>query len=231
MSAEFDKYSASYGDEVTKALGFSRVPHGYYTEVKVNWILSFLSGALAATRRPQVLDVGCGDGGTDRLLIPHVDGLRGVDVSSAMIAQARSRNPEAEYAWYDGKRLPFDDQTFHLTFAICVMHHVPVQDWAIFVSELARVTKPGGYVVIFEHNRWNPATRLVVKRCPFDKEAVLVAASKLKLLMTANTLVCERARYILLTPFAVAPMQWLERMCRSVPFGAQYFVAAKKSEA
>jgi len=26
-------------------------------------------------------------------------------------------------------------------------------------------------------------------------------------------------------------MQWLERMCRSVPFGAQYFVAAKKSEA
>ena len=58
------------------------------------------------------------------------------------------------------------------TYATCVMHHVPRARWRLFASELGRVTRPGGTVLTFEHNPYNPLTRrpspiapLIAVRC------------------------------------------------------------------
>ncbi|TIP36642.1 MAG: methyltransferase domain-containing protein, partial [Mesorhizobium sp.] len=75
----------------------------------------------------------------------------------------------------EGAQLPFDAGEFDAVFAICVMHHVPPADWAKFSSEMARVTRPGGAVLIFEHNPYNPLTRRIVSACPFDENAVLLS--------------------------------------------------------
>jgi len=115
---------------------------------------------------------------------------------------------------------PYADETFDLTFAICVLHHVAPGDWPGFVGELVRVTRPGGLVALFEHNPLNPLTRLVVNRCVFDEDAVLLRSGRLELLMDQHSVVGTSSRYLLFTPWRA--LRRLERRLRRIPLGAQY---------
>ena len=98
-----------------------------------------------------------------------------MDVSDSSIELARTRNPEIDYHHSADGKLPFESASFDVVFAICVWHHVPPDQWTTFISELSRVTVPNGLLLIYEHNPWNPLTRLVVSRCAFDEDAVLVS--------------------------------------------------------
>ena len=92
-----------------------------------------------------------------------------------MVERASQRNPDVEYVAYDGVTFPFDTGSFDVVFASCVFHHVVPHERARLAGEMARVTRDGGIVTILEHNPFNPATRLVVSRCEFDKDAILLA--------------------------------------------------------
>ncbi len=72
----------------------------------------------------RALDVGCGVGVTDAHLAGRFAELQGVDTSEEAIRRAAAANPGVLYRAYDGDRLPYEDETFDLAFAICVMHHV-----------------------------------------------------------------------------------------------------------
>src|SRR4029077_15731267 len=102
--------------------------------------------------------------------------LVGVDVSEKVLQAARFRNPEIEYRHFSNDVLPFEDRSFDVVFAICVWHHVPPDRWRNFLSEIARVVAAKGILLIYEHNPWNPLTRLAVARCAFDAHSVLLTA-------------------------------------------------------
>ena len=110
----------------------------------------------------------------DEHLAGAVGRLVGLDVSAEMTSRAAERNPGVEYVVSDAAMFPFADSTFDVAFASCVLHHVPRGERAALVAELARVVRPGGLVSVLEHNPINPATRLVVARCEFDEDAVLL---------------------------------------------------------
>ena len=77
--------------------------------------------------RLEALDVGCGPGETDAFLEGAFADCTGVDLSEPMVRRAAERNPWAPYAAYEkGDPLPFDDASLDVTFAICVLHHVPL---------------------------------------------------------------------------------------------------------
>ena len=169
------------------------------------------------------LDVGCGDGLFDRYLA-GLGELDGADASEAMIERARETNPHARYHVADGVGLPFADDAFDLVFTVCVLHHVPPEERDRFAAELRRVTRPGGLVVVFEHNPWNPLTRLVVARCPFDEDTVLLGRREAsRRLATAGLRTVEHG-YLLFSPWRATR---LERLLARVPLGAQYYVAAQ----
>jgi SAM-dependent methyltransferase len=153
--------------------------------------------------------------------------LDGADVSEEAIERAAADNPDVAYRAYEGSALPYDEETFDVVFAMCVLHHVPPQDWSAFVDDLARVTCPGGLLVVFEHNPLNPLTRLVVRRVPFDEGVVLVGRRSLRGLARAAGLTVEETRYVLFFPWARAPFPQLERWLAPLPGGAQYFVACR----
>lgn len=102
----------------------------------------------------KLLEVGVGTG----LALPHyAPGLRvtGIDLSPHMLERARERmterprhNVEALLEM-DATALDFPDATFDLTVAMFVMTVVP--DPVQVMHELARVTKPGGAVLICNH--------------------------------------------------------------------------------
>jgi ubiquinone/menaquinone biosynthesis C-methylase UbiE len=88
----------------------------------------------------RALDVGTGTGAVARLLSelwPEAE-VVGVDASSGMIAEARRLGRE-RYELGDATALPFDDASFDL---------VTLNNMIPFFGELARVTRPGGVVVI-----------------------------------------------------------------------------------
>ena len=185
---------------------------------------------LPGESEPAVLDVGCGVGLMASLLEARFPGLVGVDVARGVLPQARRNAPGARFVGFDGIRLPFRDGCFDLVFAVCVVHHVGVDGWPGFAAELARVTRPGGVVVIFEHNPLNPLTRAVVSRCEFDRDAVLLGRRQVRRLLDGAGLEACAARYILFFPWAGRLWSGLEAVLHWLPLGAQHYVAARKVE-
>jgi SAM-dependent methyltransferase len=182
---------------------------------------------LGDRRSVDALDVGCGIGLTDRYLEGRFRSLTGVDVSPGVLERAEQTNPWARYVLYDGERLPFEDGTFDLTFAVCVIQVIEPSQRARFVSELTRVTRPAGLVVAFEHNPFNPLTRLVVRRCAFGHDASMLTLGRMAALFRRASLAVVQRGYILLFPLRGSRLQRLERGVARLPLGAQYYLAAR----
>jgi ubiquinone/menaquinone biosynthesis C-methylase UbiE len=102
-----------------------------------------------------ILDVGCGTGDDCRQMAQFVTGggrVVGVDNSQAMLAEAQrraaSQNLPIEFRAADALHLPFADQTFDACRADRSLMHVPDPRQAL--SEMLRVTKPQGRIVVYE---------------------------------------------------------------------------------
>jgi len=231
MAVDFNSYVATYQEQIRQSQSFARVHQAVYLQIKANALKRLVQERFGDTRTARVLDVGCGMG----LMETHLDGafaeLVGVDPASQAIEYAQRSAVCARFASYDGRCLPFPDRQFDVAFAVCVMHHVPPPQWPQFLAEIERVLRPGGMVVIFEHNPFNPLTRLAVARCAFDRDAVLLPGRNTVQLLEASGLVHVRRRYLLFLPWEGRVWSAAERMLGWLPLGAQYYVAGFKREA
>jgi SAM-dependent methyltransferase len=223
VSEDFDDVAGSYEQLVDRSIAFAGRGHDFYLEAKAEALLELVRRRLGDPADVRALDVGCGDGLFDAHL-RALGALVGVDPSGAMIERARRLNPHGEYEVADGTALPQSDGEFDLVFAVCVLHHVPPESRDTFAHELRRVTRPGGLAVVFEHNPYNPLTRLAVARCAFDEDAELLRlAETRRRLASAGLRVVDQA-YVLFVPWRA---RRLERAVSRVPLGAQYYVAAE----
>ena len=220
---EFDRYGeGAYERALERSISFGGQDAGFYNEVKARRLVDLARRLLGDPSRLAALDVGAGIGLVDEHLKDDLARVVGLDVSTQMVRRATERNRGVEYVAYDGVTFPFEDASFDLVFASCVFHHVPIADRPRLAAQMARVTRPGGLAVILEHNPLNPATRLVVSRCEFDEDAVLLRMSETRALL-ANAALTERERaYILFFPWR----NRIERHLGRLPLGAQYYVAA-----
>jgi len=200
----------------------------FVTKVKAEYIIDLITQHSGTPDRLSALDVGCGIGNFHPLLRPKFERLVGVDISPVSIELARANNPGVDYQLYDGHRLPYPDGHFDVAFTVCVMHHVPTDQWPDFASEMFRVLKPGGLALVFEHNPANPLTTRIVNRCPFDADAVLLPRRRTTDLFKGAGFRDVRARSIMTVPPAGNLLRSVDRMFGRLPFGAQYYVAAAK---
>jgi ubiquinone/menaquinone biosynthesis C-methylase UbiE len=102
----------------------------------------------------RVLDVGCGMGDDVFAIaerVGHSGAVVGADASEAMIEEARRRAPPGapvSFQVADARALPFADGAFDGVRAERLLMHVPEVPRA--VAEMARVTRPGGRVSVFD---------------------------------------------------------------------------------
>jgi SAM-dependent methyltransferase len=224
---QFDAYRESYRADLEEVLPIGGKDMDRFTEAKARHLLGIAERELGGAAGLDVLDVGCGGGETDRFLDGRFASLSGTDVSQGLLEVAREVNPAVDYRAGDGERLPYDDDSFHLSFCINVVHHVPPPDWARFVAEMGRVTRPGGLVAVFEHNPLNPMTRRIVSQCRFDDDAVLLTRRTATGLLREGGLGPVAGGYVLFLPVRAGWTTALDRSLRWLPLGAQYFVAGR----
>ncbi len=96
----------------------------------------------------KVLDVGCGVGQVVQRLIDAGYEANGVEVSEPNIVKAKQVSDRCRL--YDGRSLPFDDATFDSVGALNVLEHV--EEPEAFITEIVRVVRPGGKVVLSSPN-------------------------------------------------------------------------------
>jgi SAM-dependent methyltransferase len=216
---------------VQSSIDFIGQDHDYFVRVKAAHLVSVVRRNMGEPAGLSVLDVGCGVGLTDSYLVPQFSRVCGVDISEDEIKVAARNNPGVTYTVYEGSSLPFSDGEFDATFAVCVLHHVPPDAWGRFVREMSRVTSPTGLVIVFEHNPYNPLTRLAVYRCAFDEGVVLLRRKRLEELFMAQGLDVAEEAYVVLLPWELPFSARLESLLAGLPLGAQYFVAGRRAAA
>ena len=226
----FDKYIETYKTEIQDSIGFIGQDVDFFIELKVDLLTKLAEKNLGSLSGIKALDIGSGVGLVDRFLKTSIKDLYGVDVESGVVEKAKQNNPEVTYNIYDGLKLPFDDNTFDLTFAINVMHHVPPAHWNNFAREMNRVLKPGGIAAVFEHNPLNPLTRIAVARCEFDRDAVLLNHKTIRRLLSEAKLEVIKDAYIVFFPFKAKFFRSVELTLGWLPFGAQHFAAGRKKQ-
>jgi ubiquinone/menaquinone biosynthesis C-methylase UbiE len=101
-----------------------------------------------------VLDVGCANGfATIEQALRHKIKITGVDFSDQMIHHAKERAlpGEIDFQVADIRNLPFEDETFDVTYTTRVLINLPNwEDQKDGIDECIRVTKKGGIIILSE---------------------------------------------------------------------------------
>jgi ubiquinone/menaquinone biosynthesis C-methylase UbiE len=109
-----------------------------------------------------ILDAGCGPGTSGIILAEMGATVIGVDISSEAVgvAKERARRKAVDFSPVLGdlESLGARNQSFDVCFCGWVLHHLPEIRPAL--SEVTRVLKPGGRILIVEPNESNLAVRL-----------------------------------------------------------------------
>ncbi len=116
-------------------------------------ILDWITAALPLTPRTQALDVAAGAGHVSRAVAPAVRSVTAVDITPAMLCEARAAAAAAgldnlRLVQADARRLPFAPGRFDLVLCRLALHHFA--DPAIEVAEMARVTRAAGTLVVVD---------------------------------------------------------------------------------
>ena len=102
-----------------------------------------------------VLDVGCGIGGSSRILARDYGfEVTGITISPQQVKRAQELTPDGVTARFqvdDALNLSFPDASFDVVWSIEAGPHMP--DKARYAQEMLRVLKPGGILVVADWNQ------------------------------------------------------------------------------
>jgi SAM-dependent methyltransferase len=113
-----------------------------------------LPRAMAGTPR-LTLDVGCGEGRFCRMLARQGRPAVGVDPTAALIATARGRDVRGRYVRAPAEQLPFAAGAFDQVVSYLTL--IDIADLPAAISEMVRVLRPGGRLLIANLTSFNTA--------------------------------------------------------------------------
>lgn len=109
---------------------------------------------------PAVLDLACGSGPHALAWAARGARVTGLDFDPDLLRVARARaaedpaGPAPTWTCGDATRLPLRPASFDAVFCNSLLEHVP--NWQAVLSEMSRVLRPGGVVIVYTTNRWCP---------------------------------------------------------------------------
>lgn len=143
--------TATHRQEIIRQFSLQAVPFAQHQAHSQQESFDFIREMARLDGSQRLLDAGCGPGLVCCALAPDCKQATGVDVTAAMIAEAKRRATEEALTntqFIEGSidTLPFGDGEFDVTVSRYVFHHL--ENPAQAFSEMLRVTRPGGRVVV-----------------------------------------------------------------------------------
>jgi SAM-dependent methyltransferase len=224
---EFDRYAEKYDSALAKGLSVSGESKEYFAEGRVQWLGKCLgrmgheAGAL--------VDFGCGIGSTTPYLLklPGAKSVLGLEVSpeSLKVAERTHGSTRVRFELSSQYR-----PAGNLDLAFCngVFHHIPPAARADAVNYIFETLRPGGLFSLWENNPWNPGTRYLMSRIPFDRDAIMLSHLEVRKLLREAGFEILRMDFLFVFPRALKSLRPMERWMTGLPIGAQYQVLARK---
>jgi SAM-dependent methyltransferase len=226
-SAQFDRFASSYDSDLAEGIGVSGEDKFYFVYGRLNWLQRRL-GELGF-RPSAAMEFGCGTGSNVPPLVEvlGVDSAVGVDVSSKSLEFARSTFGSERVRFLDSRQY---QPAGELDLAFCngVFHHIPPSDRPASLRYVYRSLKAGGIFALWENNPWNPGTRYVMSRIPFDRDAVTLSAPHARRLLKSHGFEVLRTDFLFMFPRRLSWLRPLEPALSRLPLGAQYQVLARR---
>ena len=218
----FDR-AAEYEAMLNQGIGLSGETQDFFIVGRVQDMRARLP---RAPRR--ILDFGCGTGKSCAYLadvFPTAE-VVGVDLSEEALLHARAN--------FGSQRVTFENlgdlpplEKFDLCYINGVFHHILPAERQPTLSLIRQLLLPGGHLALFENNPWNPGTRMVMRRIPFDRDAIPLSFLETRRRVEQAGFQLASTRFLFYMPKALAPLRFVEPLLVKVPLGAQYYVLAR----
>jgi len=223
----FDQYAEDYDLALAAGLSVSGESKDYFAFGRLAW----LSGCL---RRLQVqpgsvMDFGCGTGSSVPFLLDliGVETILGIDPSLKSLDVAKRMHGSDSIQFLLSDQYQPSEQ-IDLAFCNGVFHHIPLSERAAACNYIYRSLRPNGLFALWENNPWNPGTRYVMSRLPFDRDAITLSALEAQQMVRAAGFEVLRTDFLFLFPNSLRSLRWIEPHVSRLPFGAQYQVLCSK---
>lgn len=225
----FDEYADNYDATLNQGLSATGEAKGYFARARIQWLSRCVRQL--AEQPKLVMDYGCGDGSSAQLL------LEGLNAELVIGADTSERSLDLAKRAYGGEKSEFvaisnyePNEALDLAYCNGVFHHIPPAERAQAVSYIWRSLRPGGLFALWENNPWNPGTRYVMSRIPFDRDAITLSPPEAAALMRQGGFQVLRTDSLFLFPKLLKSLRWIEPLLSRMPLGGQYQVLCRKPQ-
>jgi SAM-dependent methyltransferase len=120
--------------------------------------------------------------------------------------------------------LPLSVSELDAAYAMCVFHHIDEIDHVNTLKDIRCRLKPGGLMLIYEHNPHNPLTVRVVNNCIYDENAKLIPAATMAQRCRDAGFKSVKIKYRVFFPGFLRTLRFTEKILSWIPLGGQYYV-------
>jgi SAM-dependent methyltransferase len=227
--SEFDAVAEDYETNLQMGLKASGESSDFFAASRAAWTRRRLDRFSFPFEKNKAIDFGCGIGNS----IPHLreslgfSRVVGLDpsIQSLQIAKRLHPHPSIHFA----TPAQYQDRG-DADFVFCngVFHHIAPSERAAALRHVHDCLAAGGVFAYWENNPWNPGTRYVMKRIPFDRDAIplTIRESRRRLAHAGFKVLCIDTCF-----YFPRWLKWLRAvepyLCK-LPLGAQYLILAQK---
>jgi len=226
---EFDGISDKYSAQLEQGIKLSGESKEFFASERIKWLKKSLLTINSNFNPEIIIDFGCGTGTSIPYLLETFSPIKiiGLDISKNSLEIAKQQFPE-KTTYHVTQEYSHENQA-DLIFCNGVFHHIPLEQRLESHKYIYKMLKPGGFFAMWDNNPWNLGTRIIMKRIPFDRDAVMMWPRLAVKYAEESNLNVVKTDFCFIFPRLLKPLRVIEKFCSKLPLGAQYLVLSRKS--